>query len=40
MVRGRGIEVTALSLVNQCAETDSTARGDSHDAPNLRHASV
>src|SRR3954454_24191696 len=40
MVRGRGIGVTAVALMYQCAETTRIARGRATDAPNARHASV
>ena len=41
MVRGAAIAVTALALMYQCAETQTTARGVVGSAsPNVRHASV
>ncbi len=40
MVRGRGIAVTAVALMYQCAETTSTARGLGTASPKARHASV
>jgi hypothetical protein len=40
MVRGRGIAVTAVALMYQCAETTRMARGFGTAAPNARQASV
>src|SRR5690606_15086279 len=40
MVRGRAIEVTAVALMYQCADTTRIARGRSIDSPNVRHARV
>jgi hypothetical protein len=40
MVRGRGIAVTAVALMYQCADTTRIARGCGTDRPNARQASV
>jgi hypothetical protein len=40
MVRGRGMAVIAVALMNQCAEITRMARGRGTDAPNARQASV
>ena len=40
MVRGRGIAVTAVALMYQCALTTRMARGRGTDCPNARHAAV
>jgi hypothetical protein len=40
IVRGRGIAVTAVALMYQCAETTSSARGRGRLAPSAAHASV
>jgi len=40
MVRGRGIAVTASTLVYQCAEIARIARGRGTEAPKARQASV
>ena len=40
MVRGRGIAVTAVALMYQCALTTRIARGRGTAAPNARHAAV
>jgi hypothetical protein len=39
-VRGRGIAVTAVALVYQCAEITRIARGRRTDSPKMRQASV
>src|SRR6185437_15457035 len=40
MVRGRGIAVTAVALIYQCADTTRIARGRGTDSPKARHADV
>jgi hypothetical protein len=40
MVRGRDIAVTAVALVNQCADTTRIARGRGIAVPKARHDSV
>src|SRR5690606_14367137 len=40
MVRGRGIAVTAVALMYQCADTTRMARGRGTEAPNARQAAV
>src|SRR4029453_15383314 len=40
MVRGRGIAVTAVALMYQCADTTRMARGRGTERPNARHAEV
>ena len=40
IVRGRGIAVTAVALMYQCAETTSSARGRGRLAPSAAQASV
>ena len=40
MVRGRGMAVTAVALMYQCAETTRTALGRGTDAPKARQAWV
>src|SRR5664280_171653 len=40
MVRGRGIAVTAVALMYQCAETTRIARGRGTAWPNALHAEV
>ena len=40
MVFGRGIAVTAVALMYQCAETTRIARGRGTDSPKARHAEV
>ena len=40
MVRGRGMAVTAVALMYQCALTTRMARGRGTASPNARHAAV
>ena len=40
MVLGVAIDVTAVALMYQCAETTMIARGRGTDAPNARQVSV
>jgi hypothetical protein len=40
MVRGRGIAVTAVALMYQCALITRMARGRGTDCPNARHDAV